>query len=82
MARKPLLKPRAINTKSRRISFAVAEDLGAHADSLTERANALGFDIDIDGAMAEAYRKFLRRIEKELDDAGEPPLARRHDDRD
>lgn len=80
MARKPLLKPRAINTKSRRISFAVAEDLAAQADSIAERANALGFDIDIDAAMAEAYRKFLKRIEQELDDANGPPSARHQGD--
>lgn len=73
MTRKSLLKPRHVSTKSRRISFAVSEELAIRADALAEKAGALGFDIDIDSAMTDAYRKFLNRIEQELGEADSTP---------
>ncbi|SEA88000.1 hypothetical protein [Rubrimonas cliftonensis] len=63
----PLLKPRPAPPRMRKISFNAPEDLADELEALKARAEALGYELPLNDALVEAYRKLVRRVADELD---------------
>jgi hypothetical protein len=65
-----LLKERPKPPETRRVRFHAPAALVERMDALVAQAQEAGFDLDLDAALAEAYGGILRKLERELGDAG------------
>ncbi|MEL6219578.1 MAG: hypothetical protein AAFR79_14105 [Pseudomonadota bacterium] len=61
-----ILRKRLVPDPTRKITFAVPENLAADVDGLVARAEALGFDVSIEERLEAAYRRIHAKLAKEM----------------
>lgn len=65
-----LLKEKPKAPETRRVRFHAPVETAALMDMLVARAEQAGFELDLDAALAEAYAGLVRKLERELTEAG------------